>query len=589
MGTMACMSCQKERELVNDVPLEPLTRSIDSASGDHTPHISKEEALKIVEPITSKYPDRWVDISNEIILAGTEISYNQLGHVIEVDDISYITSPTFDAWLIVIGFNPTYLGKQELLHIFVSVETGEISEQWVNGKAIVEWDTSRKIYCYDDSIPTISKRVISSPPARGVASSKWAVIISGGSYNEDNYSCLFQDTKLLFNTLVGVLGYSKENIFCLLSDGNDSGLDQHFQPYTYINSNTDFDGDNVSDVLDEATKTNITAIFNLLSQWVEPGDEVLVCLIGHGLPVGGFCLWDSGVLLPSELDSELDKLGLSVMIDVVLEFCYSGAFISTLSATNRTITTSSSATELSGAFYYGINAYCVFLRPWIECIPVYDNENTNDAYVAPAELYNSATESMTVAGYSEHPQFDSTPFLFGYTHTLKGEMIPSISGSDYLSTNINSLYSIQHYPNPTSVIWSVDYNASLVSYTDSTAIVKGDITFPGRFCSSTSRVSANMVVDGKSHHISKLIESVWKPGIYNNGNNIWGSNGSYHVRHLGGEYGYFWQSDNPAWQILGYNEYTVNVSEGNTNNPVNLIVAFSDPLGETIVVKDQVH
>ncbi len=35
--------------------------------------VSKEEALKIIEPVTSKYTDRWVDISKYVIPANSRI------------------------------------------------------------------------------------------------------------------------------------------------------------------------------------------------------------------------------------------------------------------------------------------------------------------------------------------------------------------------------------------------------------------------------------------------------------------------------------------------------------------------------------
>ena len=592
-GLFVFVSCQEGLTIMNGLPSTPVTKSGDSemlTSKPDTNIISKWDALKIVEPITSKYPDRWVDISNDIIPAGSTIAYNMLGHVMEIDDRSYITSPDFDSWLLVVGYDPSFLGKQNLLHLFVNIESGDIIERWIEGRAIVDWDTSRNTYSVDRNLPSMPDRDPNISSIRNTTPNKWAVIISGGSCPDDNYSCFYEDTKRLYNNLIQILGYPNYNIYCLMSDGNDPGDDQRTGPNSYINSCTDFDNDGYSDVFNEAKKTRISNAFNWLGLLTSSGDEVLVVLIGHGMQDEGFCLWDNEVLSPSELNTELDKIDSSVKIDVVLSCCYSGYFVSTLSETNRTISTSSSASETSGAHYYGSNASCIFLRRWINSIPIYDDTNTNDADVAPLELFNSARDSLaTVPTRSEHPQYDSTPQDFGSIHTLKGETIPYISGSNYLSTSMNCNYTMINYPSSSTVTWNAGSNTTLVSYTDSTAVMKGKITESSLFCSTTTPFSASVSVDGKMHTITRHIDSVWKPGYYIDGGHIWGSNGTYQVRYMGGEYGYQWFSDNPAWQVTGYIASTATVLEGPTNDPVNLIVSFYGPLGDPIIVQEQVY
>lgn len=583
MGTMAFMSCQKERKLMNDVPLEPLTRSIDSALGGHTPHISKKEALKIVEPITSKYPDRWVDISDEIIPAGTRIAYNTVGHLMDVDDCSYCLSPGYDSWLLVIDNDLAVSGKEQHIHIFVDVESGVYSTMELKGRAIIGWDTSRNICIHSDEESRTDGVTNQRLPERSSSTTRWAVIISGGIDSLSNKSRYYNDCVNIYSKLTQELGYPKGNIFCLMSDGTDPALDQRTGPNTYINSNPDLDGDGTNDVQYRANRTSITSVFNSLSLLVSPGDEVLVFMTDHGSSSGYFCLWDHEALFPNQLNWELNKLGSSVMIDVVMGQCYSGAFISPLSASNRTIATSCTSTESAWAREYQYN---YFLHYWTE--QIINSATYGDRYVTPSELFLSAYNSV-VSSHNQTPQYSSTPTDFGTTHSIAGEIIPYITGSDILSTNINSYYSIVNYPNPSSVTWSTDSEAYIVSHTDSTAVVKGSITSPGHFCEPGAFVHADLVVDGVSHRISKNITSVWKPGQYLNGNNIWGSNGNYQIRHLGGEYGYVWQSDNPAWQITGYDDFMASIFEGYTNNPVNLIVYFYDPLGEMIVVIEQVH
>ena len=575
------VSCQKENGCESVTYVEINTRSIDSHVNSLS-IISKEEALHIVEPISKKYPDRWIDVSDTLIPAGTMIAYNSVGHELDVEDCDYFLSPNYDSWLLVIENDVSVTGTQHHIHIFVNVESGEYSAVNINGRALVKWDLSRNVCVSSNHFRDNGESMRMRVPERGNGPSKWAVIISGGCDSQNNYSRYYKDCVNIYSKLTDVLGYPKDNIFCLISDGTDPTPDQRINSNTYISSNPDLDDDGELDVLYAASLANITTVFNDLSLLVRPGDEVLVFMTDHGNPSGAFCLWGSETLSPTRLDAELDKLGSSVMIDVVMGQCYSGAFINPLSAPNRTIATACSATQPSWALGYEYN---YFLHYWTERI--LSSSIGDDGYVSPHELFVGACVDIMHL-VSQEPQYSSTPDTFGKTHSIAGESIPYISGSEYLSTNINSTLSIVNCPN-TSVTWSKGHNVTLVSHTDSSAVVKGSINLPGRYCEESTSVSATFTVDGKTHTIVHRIDSVWKPGMCYDGNNIWGSNGCYQVRRIGGEYGYFWTVDNSAWEIVGYNDNTVNLLENYAAKPVNLYVSFYDPLGEMIIVKDCVH
>lgn len=501
----------------------------------------------------------------------------------DIDDRAYCQSPDFDAWLLVIDKDVSIMGRQKLVHVFVDVKTGGYSTMELEGRAIVVWDTSRNIVL--SSGQDSGKNGVNGEkfPVRSSGATRWAVIISGGCDSFNNYSRYYNDCVNIYSKLTQELGYPKNNIFCLVADGTNPAADQRTGPNTYVSSDPDLDNDGTNDIQYEANKANISSVFSNLSLLVSPGDEVLVFMTDHGDENGRFYLWGYETLSPVNLNTELNKLGPLVSVDVVIECCYSGAFISSLSASNRTIATACSSTEESWGNGYQYN---YFVHYWTENIS-FSNAN-GDGYVSPAELFLLANESV-IASLSQHPQYNSTPTDFGTYHSLAGEIIPYITGDAYVSTNISGSYSIVNNPNPSSVTWSVGYNLVLMSYTDSTAVVKGNITDPRNFCQAASPVWADIVVDGKTHRLGKYIDSVWKPGVCVGGNNIWGSNGNYQVQHYGGESLYGWQVDNPAWQIVSYTDYFVNIAEGYTNNPVNLIVTFQDPLGEVIVVQDRVR
>lgn len=591
MAILAFVSCQEDL-IVNDFLSEPVTKSGDSdtlfSNKVDTVKISKCDALKIVEPITSKYPGRWVDISDDIILAGTKIAYNQLGHIREVDDLSYYCSPDYDAWGLVVDGDLSVMGPQSIIHIFVNVSTGEYDVVELSGRAIVKWDTSRYVFEYPDKDSIPNARDFSVPPPRTSSHAKYAVLISGGTDMYNNTSCFFNDTKRIYNILIDSLHYSKSAIFVYMSDGTDPTYDQRTGPYSYTSSDADLDNDGTADTI-AAQRSTLSNGFSILGLWAQPGDEVFVFMTDTGYYDGSFNLWSGEALYPNELNKWLNKLNPLVKVDIVMGQSYSGAFISTIATTNRTITTSCSAYETAHRNTY---IYTDFLSKWTNAISFYADVNTtdkfNDAYATPLELYNSAN-NWILSQYSEHPQYSSTPNDFGERHSLCGDVIPYLTGSSVLSQNYNSSFTVTNCPVPCLISWDVGNDVSLVSYSDSTAFVKGNITSSSRFYSSNTRVTAEIIVDGYMHHITKTIDAVWKPGQYMNYNLIQGQSGLYWVGNTNsGAYGYYWESSDPAWQITGqYNNY-VYVSEGYTSDPVYLMVTFYDPFGGSIFVFDQV-
>ena len=52
-------------------------------------------------------------------------------------------SPNYRAWLVVIAEDNNYdAAPDECLHLFIDADTGEYSEVWLKGMAIVEWGST---------------------------------------------------------------------------------------------------------------------------------------------------------------------------------------------------------------------------------------------------------------------------------------------------------------------------------------------------------------------------------------------------------------------------------------------------------------
>ncbi|MBO5844550.1 MAG: hypothetical protein J6Q96_06750, partial [Bacteroidales bacterium] len=77
--------------------------------------------------------------------------------------------------------------------------------------------------------------------------SQYAVIIGGGTSKYDNYARYWNDCSFIYNTLIHTYGYKKSNVYILMSDGQNPGVDQ-FTENGFISSPLDLDGDNVADI-----------------------------------------------------------------------------------------------------------------------------------------------------------------------------------------------------------------------------------------------------------------------------------------------------------------------------------------------------
>lgn len=608
---LALVSCQEELNISNGILSTPVTKSEDSDSASDadttslnatdTIKISKWDALEIVEPITSKYPDRWVNVSNEVVPAGTMIEYSTYGVPETKESAVYFKSPDFNSWLLVVGPDMAINGRQQQLHLFVDIKSGEVESKLIEGQAVAIWDTSRDVYLENDSRTTLM--VKGTPNPTRTSPNKWAVIISGGIDMYNNYFRFWNDCKLAYTTLTQYLDYPSNHIFCLVSDGTNPAEDRRIGNGQYDSSPLDFDNDGYADINYSATKSNISTVFTTLGNLVSDGDEVVLFVADHGdrnNNTSYICLWGEEKMSPTELLCEILKLGTGVSLDIVMGQCYSGGFIPTLVGESTTIVTSAGASETSaGSPFVGTDEYDYFLEHWMKAIrninPAISGTNSNgDGYLSSLEIFKYAKDrTLNESLVTGTPLINSNgPDVFSWGHDLEGNnFVPIITGPDYVSVNNNSLYTLSGLPTSYSRTWSNSSDLYRVSSNTNTITVRGNITSSSQFVSLGANVTARFSDLGENIDITKKIISVWKPGQYLYGGHISGGNGVYSIGGYGwdGTYGFNWESGNDAWQITGQNDNIVYVSEGYTPDPVPLMVSFFDPLGEMVFVLDQVH
>ena len=105
--------------------------------------LTMDAAIKKVEKIIKQYPNRDWFASKDIIEPDTVLKYSKFGQLWDDPELIHeYTSPNYRAWLVVIVMDPSVDGTDECLHLFVNVDTGEYTEVWLKGQAIVEWGST---------------------------------------------------------------------------------------------------------------------------------------------------------------------------------------------------------------------------------------------------------------------------------------------------------------------------------------------------------------------------------------------------------------------------------------------------------------
>ena len=101
-------------------------------------------AIKKVEKVIKQYPNRDWFASKSIIEPGTVLKYSKFGQLWDDPELIHeYVSPNYRAWLVVIATDESYdSSPDECLHLFIDADTGNYTEKWLKGQAIVEWGST---------------------------------------------------------------------------------------------------------------------------------------------------------------------------------------------------------------------------------------------------------------------------------------------------------------------------------------------------------------------------------------------------------------------------------------------------------------
>ena len=105
--------------------------------------LTMDAAIKKVEKVIKQYPGSDWYASKSIIAPETVLQYSEFGKLWDDPEMIHeYVSPNYRAWLVVIVSDSSIHGTEECLHLFVDADTGNNSEVWLKGQAIVEWGST---------------------------------------------------------------------------------------------------------------------------------------------------------------------------------------------------------------------------------------------------------------------------------------------------------------------------------------------------------------------------------------------------------------------------------------------------------------
>lgn len=346
--------------------------------------ISKNDAYTLVKEQLKDKP------LNEIDIYGTVEMLSAHTKVISVGNEDII-SPNCDSWLFFVDEMPLIANwEHPCKYIFVDA-TGKISvyerTMFPTKPSMEEMELLSRADIWNEykgepivhDVPKNHSRSTSSEHLH-------AVIISVGGDRFNNHIRYWNDCSFIYKTLVNQYEYNPENIYVLMSDGTNPGIDTS----SGTSSNVDLDDDGIADIDYAATKSNVINIFNQLADKLTEEDYLFVYTIDHGgldssRNESYLVLWNGMYIYANEF-SELVKSVNTQATNIVMGQCNSGGFIDYFkNSPNICISTACAKNEYSFAMTNGL--YDEYVYYWTNSHINLTGDNDGNKSVSAAESH----------------------------------------------------------------------------------------------------------------------------------------------------------------------------------------------------------
>ena len=360
--------------------------------------VSQDSALAILRNNIVNYDDCDVYTVNSTI---------GIDDTIQLLNSGIIIPPQSNSWMFFVDEMPLANWSHPCKYVFINANSGifDIINSYsppIN-KSLDAIKTFSRVSCTNQNIFKIEKQRL-----QNTLEHNYAVIINGGANRFINHERYWNNCAALYSILVNKYGYDRNKIYVIMSDGTDSGIDRHLINLTggmeqYDSSPLDLDGDYLPDIQYAATKTNISSVFNSLSNIITSQDEVFVFTTDHGDTVNNqyvLYLWNDETLSSTEFAAEINKINNARAINILMQQCFSGGFLSALCGDNRVVMTACSNYQVSHSMSNQV--YDEFCYHWFCAMNgedmdhnIVDADDNGDGYVSMWEAYYYAKEADT--------------------------------------------------------------------------------------------------------------------------------------------------------------------------------------------------
>ncbi len=332
---------------------------------------------------------------------------------------TFVISPSYESWFFFVDEKPGADWWHPCKYIFISTLGGDITvtnKQTPPNYAYLDViHQVIPIIDYDESdFFNIQPQL---PKNTNLSNNEYAVIISGGYEQLQNYPRYYNHCRAIYQTLVNIYHYDKNKIFVIMDNG--SSTEPSYNKGTYYNNipvsyPLDLDGDGVNDIQYSATKSNIAVVFNTLRNRVTANDNVFVFVTDHGGSGSTIALWNKEQMTKTEFAQEINKINHAKSINLCLVQCYSGGYTSALQGNNRVISTSCAANQVAYGMPSTNYLYSEFCYHWLSAVTGFTPDNhtvvnadyNNDGFVTMDEAFKYARTHDT---RNETPQYKA-PF-----------------------------------------------------------------------------------------------------------------------------------------------------------------------------------
>ena len=358
--------------------------------------ISKDAAYELVKKQVSDKPLNEIDIyvTPDMLPANTRVTTMS----------EEFTSPNCKSWLFFVDEMPMENWGHPCKYIFVDT----------SGKMVVHKGTQFPIYpsesdmerlnradIWDEEVEYIIQDIPAVRSRAASANNLYAVIISGGWNTLSNYPRYWNDCSFIYKTLVNQYGYNPANIYVLMSDGTNPGVDLS----DGTSSNVDLDGDGDADIDYSSTKANVTSVFNQLANKLTANDYLFIYTMDHGGLESSrnesfLALWNMEKLYASEFANMVKSINTKAT-NIVMGQCNSGGFIDYLnSCPSVCISTACAKNENSYAMSNGM--YDEYVYYWTNSHVNLSGDTDKNGFVTAAESHSVAKSEDTKNETPQH-------------------------------------------------------------------------------------------------------------------------------------------------------------------------------------------